>query len=138
MIAMKRRWVLLGVTLGCLGLIGLLAFCFVVFHVIDHVLYSARPFEAGLWKRASQKQRTTMIGDLQKSGVLLGMTRPQVIELLGTPDGCSGLYISYRFIRGDLSGDIVDFGFNNWAELLCIEFDRADDSGRVTLVECKD
>lgn len=50
-----------------------------------------KPFDSGAWRNANTEQndpvRLSMVDDLVRSKRLVGKTRPQVVELLGEPDG---------------------------------------------------
>ncbi|NIJ21207.1 hypothetical protein FHS95_002910 [Sphingomonas naasensis] len=50
----------------------------------------ARPFDAAAWRQVATSDnhvRLTMVDQLVESGQLDGLIRPQVLELLGPPDG---------------------------------------------------
>lgn len=81
----SRRW---GCWLALLGLIGLLS---VKYAFLTGYL-PMRAFDAAVWRQvrtADNHVRVRMIESLLHGGQLDGLTRPQVIALLGEPDGGS-------------------------------------------------
>ncbi len=77
---------------GCwfalLGLVGLLF----VGYAFQAGYLPVRPFDASLWRQvrtADNHVRLRMVEWLLRSGQLDGLTRPQVIAVLGQPDGGS-------------------------------------------------
>ena len=72
--------------------LGLLAMCAVatIGYAFATGYLPIRPFDAGLWrqvKTADNHVRLRMVEWLLRSGQLDRLTRPQVLELLGDPDG---------------------------------------------------
>jgi hypothetical protein len=75
---------------GCwLGLLAILAGLMIGYGFATRYL-PIRPFDTALWRQvqtADNHVRLRMIEWLVRSGQLDGLTRPQVLELLGQPDG---------------------------------------------------
>ena len=93
------------------------------FSVGDYLLYSERNFDSERWRNTGLRGRARMEQDLRRSGILIGASRREVIELLGPPDGelCGNL--QYDFVRGSLLGDSFGLPFSNWRVWLSVEFD---------------
>ena len=128
---MRRVWqgLFLGLTLLTFGV------CVAV-PVGNYLLYSTRPFDADRWQRGDSRQRARMVADLRFSGILLGKSRNEVVELLGPPDREYGSGLEYDYIHGDLLSQLLDLPFANWRQWVWIEFD--EESGQVQRVEMRD
>jgi hypothetical protein len=77
-----------------LGLLVLCAMTMIGYAFVDGRLpiWPSAPFDAAAWRhgRTSDNHvRLRMVDPLLESGRLEGLTRPQVLELLGPPDGGS-------------------------------------------------
>ncbi|MCE9532513.1 MAG: outer membrane protein assembly factor BamE [Planctomycetes bacterium] len=70
-----------------------------------------------------------MVGDLRQREILIGLTREQVVALLGEPNRDAETYMEYFVVYGSTLG----FG---WMEKLVISFDR--DNGKVKFVSMVD
>jgi hypothetical protein len=132
---MKRIALCICAMLGICVLVALLGFPFAA-PAINNALYSQKPFDSEAWKVGGLRQRARMAGDLVFSGILLGKSRGEVIDLLGPPDGASDASaFAYRFIRGDVWDDVtLDMRpFAAWHEHVQIEFDLDDHARFVQL-----
>lgn len=84
-------------------------------------------FNSEKWKNGSELDRGRMSQDLMRSDRLIGLTRPEVLELLGPPD--HDLDLAYRIDIG------FRFGFTPWLYVLNVRFDS---TGRVVRVSATD
>lgn len=50
-----------------------------------------RSFDAAVWKSGDRRTRGAMVTDLERSGILIGRTKAQVVQLLGMPDAIDTL-----------------------------------------------
>jgi hypothetical protein len=114
-----RKWAIL-----TLGPPALLVVGFVAFTVGSHLKYSPRSFDAERWRNGDARERTRMVGDLNRSQVLVGKTWGEVVGLLGPGDREDpGWLLEYELVHGSV------FGWYEWRELLWVRFDP--DTGRV-------
>ena len=85
----SRLWLLIGLPLVLLVVAGGLLAAFFAF--MPDEWPEARPFDQRIWKAAknwdSDSPRASMVDSLLADDRLRGMTRAQVIALLGPPDG---------------------------------------------------
>jgi hypothetical protein len=76
------------------------------------ILVFPTQFDAGAWKRSPRESevRSAMAEDLIYSRVLLGKTRSEVVELLGSPGSYSGPGKQFYGLSGHLcEGFVVEF-----------------------------
>lgn len=86
-------------------------------------------FDASRWKAGDAYLRGRMVSSLIDGKILEGMSRTEIVELLGPPDEKQlDAKMRYGFF---LTGST----FFNWKEWLCISFDR---SGKCVEVESID
>jgi hypothetical protein len=55
---------------------------------ICSVLWPLPKFEPGRWRSGTKSSRGAMVEDLIAKGLLVGMTRSEVLQILGQPDYC--------------------------------------------------
>lgn len=84
--------------------------------------WGSLPFDSGRWKAVDPRDwdsvRGKMVRSLVRDHRLKGMTRSQVIQLLGHPDGSSRA-TKFIYILGAYSGFGIDY------DVLELEFDAA-------------
>jgi hypothetical protein len=117
------------------------------FDVNNRELVAQRPFSAEQWRTASSSDRGAMIVDLlglkdvrlytelfkfhfTPDSVLYGMSRDEILELLGPPDSAwemSGTYLAYKLgmlgYRGDIISEFalrIQFDLDGNIRLICI------------------
>ena len=101
---------------------------------LNRALYSEKPFDSSAWKAGGVRQRGRMARNLDNSGILLGKTREEVIDMLGLSDADDGS-MTYRYVHGDLLGGMLGLPFAEWGEYVFIAFDS---EGRVKYTQCRD
>ncbi len=71
-------------------------------------------FDSKAWKEGGSSSRGAMVQDLTDRGLLIGRTRPEVIDLLGEPDTCAVTTRNGQTVSPAKCGDVkVDwFGYN--------------------------
>ena len=125
----SRSWktwgiiIAIGAALGSVPLL-LLSGWFVFGHVVENFVHQ-RTFNQEIWKTKSSSAhdadwppRLCMVDDLLASGRLTGMSKGQVIDLLGPPDGTQDAGVSYYLgperglIRIDSETLMIEFGGN--------------------------
>lgn len=108
-----------------LVLIGRL-FWVMVFLVLAFVVYSwwfpYQAFDAAGWKNGDDRTRLGMAKDLVSSGILIGKTKEEAIQLLGEPYGCKaqGYHLSW-----DAGSAQSLFNFNSYLNVRLDAADRA-------------
>lgn len=108
----------------CVTVIALVVGSPIAVGVTEYALYSGRPFEAERWRAGDARQRARMVGDLNRSGLLIDRTWAEVVALLGPGDQeYPGRLLEYELVRGGL---LETF---EWRERFWIRFDP--DTGRV-------
>lgn len=83
-----------------------------------------RRFDAEAWRAGSALDRGRMVRDLTASGRLVGLSRDEVVALLGDPDGPYRNEVNYTVDIGQR------FGASPWTYTLQVVFDP--NTGRVT------
>lgn len=116
----KRRSYMLvvGATVGTAGLIA----CALLGFLDPFVERAAsHPFDPKLWQTGSLRQRGRMARDLESSEKLIGLSRDEVLALLGPPDRDDGpASVAYTVDIG------YKFGFEPWTYCLTIRFGKTD------------
>lgn len=114
------KWAIITLGPPVLLVVGVAAYA-----IADFALYSSRPFDAERWRNGEARERNRMAGDLNRSQVLIGKTRDEVVALLGPANREeAGWLLEYELIHGDL------LGFLEWWQVLRLRFDSGTDRVR--------
>jgi outer membrane protein assembly factor BamE (lipoprotein component of BamABCDE complex) len=111
---------------------GIIAFILAVFVAIQsHDPFSGSDFDRSVWLQyannyISDNPRASMVEDLKKHYLLPGMSRSDVVELLGPPEA-EPVRNTFSYIVGKWSGYRMDH------DALLIKFDSGE---RLVSVEC--
>ena len=111
------KWILLAA--GLLTIAGYVFLAYGGYELLD----PPQTFDADRWQSANHQERERMVGDLVQSRILIGMTRDEVVQVLGAPDRDNGT-MEYDFNRGGLIA---------WRQCIQVKFDDKND--RVIAVE---
>ena len=115
----SRKWAILTLGPPSLVVIG-----FIVFATASRSLNLPRSFDAERWRNGDARERNRMVGDLNRSHVLVGKTWGEVVGLLGAGDREEpGWLLEYELLHSDV------LGWYEWRERLWVRFDP--DTGRV-------
>jgi outer membrane protein assembly factor BamE (lipoprotein component of BamABCDE complex) len=85
----KRTTVIVSTVLGCILFLAAYS------SVVDHS-FREREFNSMIWKQGGVRIRGEMVRSLQGKSVLLGMSKGQVVTLLGNPDEDESVQFRYR------------------------------------------
>ncbi|QJW93797.1 hypothetical protein [Frigoriglobus tundricola] len=109
---------------ACVAVLALVVGGPIVGVIAECLFYSDRPFQAERWPAGGPRQRMRMVGDLNRSRVLVNRTWAEVVALLGPGDQESpGHLLKYELVRGSVLDPL------GWRERLWVRFDP--DTGRV-------
>ena len=95
----------------------------------NHLLDTPRSFESERWRAGDARQRSRMIADLRRIGVLVGKSQDEVSALLGQPDREGAVVWEYDYEDRNLL-------LYQWRERMQVKFDEA--TGRVRDVDVFD
>lgn len=126
----RKRWPCLPIgclasCVACLMACGFLGFLDPFFEAA-----ASHPFDSSLWKTGSLRQRGRMARDLESNDKLIGLSREEVVAMLGAPDHEDPDSVAYMVDIG------YRFVFDPWMYRLEIRFGKV--SKRVEQVSLQD
>jgi hypothetical protein len=115
-------------------IIATLVLISVVFSYVGYQLFiSTKSFDHEIWRKADAQQRGKMVRELQSSEILIGLTRDEVLNLLGPSENSLRMEQSVLIYAVDVG---TRFGSDPWKYTFVIQFDPK--SGRVVGTELQD
>ncbi|WP_299383909.1 hypothetical protein [uncultured Lacinutrix sp.] len=73
---------------------------------------NTKKFETTKWKNASPREQGLMASDLVESNILIGKSKSEVLELIGTPKDSSAINFHYLIEFGYMAPFHLDVNFN--------------------------